>query len=183
MCCSRSLSFSFSKKKRHGLSRKKYGHMKVQVLKKKEKKMWAHEGPWKKRYPCSQNNLYRERDHTKGVSIPSTIIHTLAHLDLIVWLDFLFGSGLWLCNTCDTSMPYPPPWAPHIAIIRGRMKERQVKCLGEDTYTLSDLRESNEEQSKVCFENLLKNPKILDIRSWSDLIQDHSIPQSPKMVW
>ena len=25
-----------------------------------------------------------ERDHTKGVSIPSTIIHTRAHLDLIV---------------------------------------------------------------------------------------------------
>ena len=25
-----------------------------------------------------------EKDHTKGVSIPSTIIHTRAHLDLIV---------------------------------------------------------------------------------------------------
>ena len=36
------------------------------------------------------------------------------------------------------------------------MKERQVKCVGEDTYTLSDLRESNEEISKVCLENLLK---------------------------
>ena len=35
----------------------------------------------------------RERDHTKGVSIPSTIIHTRAHLDLIVWFVFLFGSG------------------------------------------------------------------------------------------
>ena len=28
--------------------------------------------------------IQRERDHTKGVSIPSTIIHTRAHLDLIV---------------------------------------------------------------------------------------------------
>ena len=45
------------------------------------------------------------------------------------------------------------------------MKERQVKCLGKDVYTLSDLRESNEELSKVCFENLLKNPKLIDMRS------------------
>jgi len=62
------------------------------------------------------------------------------------------------------------------------MKKRQVKCLGEDRYTLSDLRESNEELSKVYFENLLKNPKLLDMRSRSDLIQDHSIPQLPKMA-
>ena len=62
------------------------------------------------------------------------------------------------------------------------MKKRKVKCLGEDTYTLSDLRESNEELSKVSFENLLKNPKLLDIRSISDLICDHSIPQLPKMA-
>ena len=45
------------------------------------------------------------------------------------------------------------------------MKERQVICLGKDIYTLSDLRESNEELSKVCFENLLKNPKLIDMRS------------------
>jgi len=45
------------------------------------------------------------------------------------------------------------------------MKKRQVKCLGKDIYTLSDLRESNEELSKVCFENLLKNPKLIDMRS------------------
>ena len=62
------------------------------------------------------------------------------------------------------------------------MKERQVKCLGEDTYTLSDLRESNEELSKVCFENLLKNPKLLDMRSRSDLIQYRSMTQLPKMA-
>ena len=62
----------------------------------------------KKRYSHSLKRIYiyRERDHTKGVSIPSTTIHTRAHLDLIVWLVFLFGSGLWLCNICNTSMPY-----------------------------------------------------------------------------
>ena len=43
-----------------------------------------------------------------------------------------------------------------MAITRNRMKKRQVKSLGEDTYTLSDLTESNEELRKVCFENSLK---------------------------
>jgi hypothetical protein len=60
------------------------------------------------------------------------------------------------------------------------MKKRQVKCLGKDIYTLSDPRESNEELSKVCFENLLKTPKLLDMRSRSDLIRDYSIPQLPR---
>jgi len=45
MCWSLSpVSIKKKEEERHGLSRKKYGHMKVQVLKKK-KKMWAHEGP------------------------------------------------------------------------------------------------------------------------------------------
>jgi len=68
-----------------GYQEKKYGHMKVQVLKKKEKeKKCGHMKVYKKRLPCSQKNLYRERDHTKGVSIPSITIHARAHLDLIV---------------------------------------------------------------------------------------------------
>jgi len=62
------------------------------------------------------------------------------------------------------------------------MKKRQVKCLGKDIYTLSDLKESNEELSKVYFKNLLKNPKLLNTSSRSDLIQYHSIPQLPKIV-
>jgi len=32
----------------------------------------------------SKDFIERERDHIKGVSIPFTIIHTRAHLDLIV---------------------------------------------------------------------------------------------------
>jgi len=60
------------------------------------------------------------------------------------------------------------------------MKRRQVKYLGKDIYTLSDWRESNEELSKVYFENLLKNPKLLNMRSRSDLIQYCSMPQLPK---
>ena len=47
MCWSLSLQFLFKKKRGMGYREKKiYGHMKVQVLEKKErKKMWAHEGP------------------------------------------------------------------------------------------------------------------------------------------
>jgi hypothetical protein len=35
---------------------------------------------------------------------------------------------------------------------------------------LSDMRESNKELSKVCFENLLQNPELLDMMSKSELI-------------
>ena len=40
-----SLSPVFGKKREAWAIEKKYGHMKVQVLKKKKEKMWAHEGP------------------------------------------------------------------------------------------------------------------------------------------
>ena len=59
---------------------------------------------------------------------------------------------------------------------------KAVQCLGEDIYTLSNPRESYEEQSKVCFENLLQNPKLLDMMSRSDLIHDRSILQQPKIA-
>ena len=72
---------------RHGLS-KKYGPMKV--LEKKEKK-GTHEGLKKRKkerrrdsHALKRFHRERERDHIKGVSIPFTIIHTRAHLDLIV---------------------------------------------------------------------------------------------------
>ena len=46
MYWSLSLSLQFLLKKREAWAiEKKYGHMKVQVLKKKKEKMWAHEGP------------------------------------------------------------------------------------------------------------------------------------------
>ena len=82
-------------------------------------------------------------------------MHILIWLyDLFFSLDPIFDNAIYVRQVC--LIFHTLPWAPHIAIIRGRMKERQVKCLGEDTYTLSDLRESNEEISKVCLENLLK---------------------------
>jgi hypothetical protein len=85
--------------------------------------------------------------------------------DLIVWFDFLLGSGFWLCNKCDASMPhlYTLPWAPYIAIIRSRLKKGNLMHWW-GLYTLSDLRESNEVPSKVYFENLLK--KIPSYLTW-----------------
>jgi hypothetical protein len=46
--------------------------------------IWTHEGPEKKEDSHILKRIYKERDYTKGVSIPSTIIHTRARLDLIV---------------------------------------------------------------------------------------------------
>jgi hypothetical protein len=62
------ISLSLSKlilQKRHGY-RKKYGHMKVQV-KKKRKKSWTHEGPRKKRKDIHvHKRVKKEReDHAK----------------------------------------------------------------------------------------------------------------------
>ena len=61
--------------------------MKVQVLKKKEKEIYGHMKVHKKNKKItmlSKEFIYRERDHTKGVSISTNTIHTHAHLDLIV---------------------------------------------------------------------------------------------------
>ena len=59
-------------------------------MKKREKKEkethegLEREGERERRDSHAIKKIQRERDHTKGVSIPSTIIHTRAHLDLIV---------------------------------------------------------------------------------------------------
>ena len=150
------------------------------------KKMWAHEGPWKKRDSHALKRIYigREIIQKEFPFLPSQSMH----VHILIWLYDLFFS---LDPVLDFAIYviqiylilHTLPWAPHIAITRSRMKKRQVKCLGKDTYTLSDPRESNEELSKVCFETLLKNPKLHDMRSWSDLIQYRSMPQLPKMAW
>jgi len=151
--------------------------------------MWAHEGPWKKREKKDSHALKRiyigrEIIQKEFPFHPSQSIHMHILIwlyDLFLSLDPVFDFAIYVIQVC--LILHTLPWAPHIAITRSRMKKRQVKCLGKDIYTLSDLRESNEELSKVYFENLLKNPKLLDMRSRSDLIQDHSIPQLPKMAW
>ena len=157
--------------------RKKYGHMKVH--KKRKEKIKKDRHALKKILYVGREIVQKEFPFHPPQSIH---VHILIWLyDLFFSLDPVFDFAIYVIQVCI--ILHTLPWAPHIAIARSRMKKRQVKCLGKDIYTLSDLRESNEELSKVYFENLLKNPKLLDMRSRSDLIQDHSIPQLPKMTW
>ena len=88
------------------------------------------------------------------------------HAHILIWLynllfsmDPVFDFAINVIQVC--LLFHTLPWAPHIAIISSRVKKRQVKCLGEDIYTMSDLIESNEELSKAYFENLLKTPSCL----------------------
>ena len=182
-----SLSPVFFKKRGMGYRDKKYGHMKVQVLKKNREKKCGHmKVHGKKRDSHALKRIYigREIIQKEFPFHPSQSmhVHILIWLyDLFFSLDPVFEFAIYVIQVC--LILHALPWAPHIAITRSRMKKRQVKCLGKDIYTLSDLGESNEELSKVSFENLLKNPKLLDMTSRSDLIQYHSIPQLSKMAW
>jgi len=56
------------------------------MKKKRKKEKETHEGLEREREEeiVMLSKRFKERDHTKGVFIPSTIIHTHAHLDLIV---------------------------------------------------------------------------------------------------
>ena len=146
-----------------GYREKKWTHEGPSIEKKnRKKKMWAHEGPWKKRDSHALKRIYigREIIQKKFPFHPSQPMH----VHILIWLYYLFFSldpvfdfAIYVIQVC--LILHALPWAPHIAITRSRMKKRQVKCLGKDIYTLSDLRESNEELSKVCFENLLKKPQ------------------------
>ena len=163
--------------------------MKVRKRKERNKNNGTHEGLEKRReeeIAMLSKRIYIGREIIQKefpFHPPQSIhVHILIWLyDLFFALDPVFDFAIYMIQVC--LILHIPPWAPDIAIVRGRVKERQVKCLGEDTYTLSDLRESNEELSKVYFQNLLKNPKLLDMRSRSDLIQYRSILQLPKMAW
>ena len=157
-----SLSLVFVKKKRHGLSKKIWTHEGPSIEKNRKKKcghMKVHE---KKRDSHALKRIYIGREIIQKefpFHPPQSIhVHILIWLyDLFFSLDPVFNLAIYVRQVC--LIFHALPWAPHIAVTRSRMKKRQVKCLGKDIYTLSDLRESNEELSKVCFENLLKNPQ------------------------
>jgi len=77
-------------------------------------------------------------------------VHILIWLcDLFLSVDPVFDFAINVRQVC--LIFHTLPWAPHRSITSSRVKKRQVKYLGKDIYTLSDLRESNEELSKVCF--------------------------------
>ena len=120
---------------------------------KKRKKIWTHEGPWNKKKKKKEDShafkkiLYigREIIQKEFPFRPSQSmhVHILIWLyDLFFSLDPVFDFAIYVIQVCI--ILHTLPWAPHIAIARSRMKKRQVKYLGNDIYTLSDLRESNE---------------------------------------
>ena len=154
-----SLSPVFVKKKRGMGYQKKMAHEGPSIEKKIERKkcghMKVHE---KKRDSHALKRIYigREIIQKEFPFHPSQSMH----VHILIWLynlffslDPVFDFAIYVIQVC--LILHTLPWAPHIAITRSRMKKRQVKCLGKDTYTLSDPRESNEELSKVYFENLL----------------------------
>ena len=165
------LSLVFIKKERGMGYKKNMDTWRSKYWKKKKKKyMDTWRSMKKKDSPALKKILYVGREIIQK-EFPSQPTQSI-HMHILIWLydlffslDPVFDFVIYVIQVC--LILHTLPWAPHIAITRSRMKKRQVKCLGKDIYTLSDLRESNEELSKVCFENLLKNPKLLDMRSRS----------------
>ena len=74
-----------------------------------------------------------------------------------LWIRLLTLQYMWY----EYASSFMPTLSSTYSHYRSMMKKRQAKCLGKDIYTLSNLRESNEELSNVCFKNLLKTPSYL----------------------
>jgi hypothetical protein len=170
------------KRKKEEKKRKWVGHIEVQVL---EKSVCVYIY-----IDMFSNNFKRERQREikkKSLSyifhLPSTYPHTC-----ISWSDcmtcFLLGSGFWLCNICNASMPHFhfPTQSSTKALFEVGFKEAK-QCLGEEPYTLSNRRESFEEQVYVLFWKSFKNPGYLSRRSKGNWILIHSIPQLREMSW
>ena len=65
----------------------------------------------KRKYSPYQKHYKGERIHIKDYHPSSTKnIHTLAHLDQGLWLVSSFGSGLWLSEIWEASLPLFPPY-------------------------------------------------------------------------
>ena len=99
----------------HGLSKKIYGHMKVQY--KKRKKMWAHEGPWKKKTKKGKKDSHALKRIYLGREIiqkefpfhPSQSMHVLILIwlyDLFFSLDPVFDFAIYAIQVCLILIPY-----------------------------------------------------------------------------
>ena len=95
ICVGLSLQFLLKKKKRGMGYRKKYGHMKDQVWEKRKKKMWAHEGPWKKKKEEKKDSHALKRIYIEGEIIQKEFpFHPSQsmHVHILIWLYDLFFS-------------------------------------------------------------------------------------------
>ena len=116
-----SLSSYYQKKKRkHGLSKK------IDTWRSMKKK----DSHALKRIYIGREIIQKEFPFHPSQSMH---VHILIWLyDLFFSLDPVFDFAIHVIQVC--LILHTLPWAPHIAIIRARMKERQVKCLGEDCW-------------------------------------------------
>ena len=155
----------FKKKERHAqesMVRKKVGHMKVQVFKRKKERVGHLKVQvFKKR----ERERERERAHVQRKKRREMVhegslytIHTKYSHTCTSWLRFMtcfsFGSDFWLSNIWGTCMPstFSLPWAPHKSLSRGRRKRRQQFAMVRKPKSKKrDLREQTEELGYVWF--------------------------------
>ena len=117
----------------------------------------------KKDSPLSKKKEKGEMMHIKGDHTPSTKnIHTLAHLD----------QGLWLVSTLDpvfdlvkyekqVCLQILHTYSSTKIAIRDRLRKNgRIKSLGEELYTLSDLRDHLRNFINFFWKTLQKNLRI-----------------------
>jgi len=75
-------------------------------------------------------------------------------------LDLVFDFAKYVVQVCFLFIPYPE--LHQKSLIRRRERKEVNQCLGEESYTLSDMRESFEEQNfiLILIENLSKTQVI-----------------------
>ena len=102
----------------------------------------------------------------KGVRVPSRKISNTCTswsdcmICFLYWIRFLTLQYMQDMYASFHSLP----WAPQKALLEiGRRKV--IQCLGEESYTLSDQRESFEEKSFILIWKSFKRPKLFSRRS------------------
>jgi len=85
-------------------------------------------------------------------------------MHILIWLYDLFSLLGPVFDFAIYASFHSQPWAPQKALLeKGRTKA--IQYLGEELYTLSDLRESFEEQSFILILKSFKRPKLFSRRS------------------
>ena len=82
-------------------------------------------------------------------------------------LGTVFDFAIYIVQVCFLFVPYPE--LHQKALLEIERKEA-THCLGEESYTLSDLRKLFEEQSFILIFKIFKKPKLFSRKIMVDLI-------------
>ena len=82
-------------------------------------------------------------------------------------LDPVFDFAKYVVQACYLFIPYPEL---HQKALLEIGRKEATKCLGEESYTLSDMRESFGEQSFILILKIFQRPKLYSRKSMVDLI-------------